>query len=641
MARYVFNTGSVTNSTGHPITVKFYPSETSSHEITQLHLANQSGDPGEAVANGRLVIGTDGVYPALVGPEGAASLWVDVLGTRTEIQASTALDAASTRAALGLGAAATKSMAQIAADPTVGAAISAAIAAARPACQFHVADYGAVGDGKVIYDVAMTSGSAVCTSATAGFTSADVGKKILVNGAGPGGGGNPSGALITTIASRQSATQVTLAATSSGTISGCHAVYGTDDTAAIQDAMLALQQSDAFSLAGGGMYAELIFDPLIYVLATPPVPGGPWPGNATHGFAQIPLPVIDTTGEKNKPTIVIKGQSDNSVLSFWHQQRSQITGPCLFSMNDASSNDPTYGPPSVIGGPTITSPFTHSYNNILCVIDGIQVVSPYNPGQIAFDFIYTCQMAIKTASADVFAPVIETGNNPSIRTLSTNAGGVGLRVPRTGLNDRLDIGSFSCEGYYIGMYFDEHVSAQRVAIIYTRIALYMDAIGGNQLTHGCWIGYASTEICDYCLYVGGNSASSLFGIEIGMLDNEDSVLEHIHDPTNFLTGRVNVLPSGSQDNPVSPTVNGAGNLEVISMGQRRGAVTAPAVPATTVPLQNPFWRHAAVTVTGGTVTAIEVDGAATGLTAGTVIVPSGKTITLTHSSAPSWTWVLL
>ncbi|HUC21032.1 MAG TPA: hypothetical protein VMR98_06110, partial [Candidatus Polarisedimenticolaceae bacterium] len=55
----------------------------------------------------------------------------------------------------------------------------------------------------------------------------------------------------------------------------------------------------------------------------------------------------------------------------------------------------------------------------------------------------------------------------------------------------------------------------------------------------------------------------------------------------------------------------------------------------------PIFRDAAVVITAGTVSVIAVDGAVTGLTSGTVIVPSGKTITLTYSAAPTWTWTLL
>lgn len=71
----------------------------------------------------------------------------------------------------------------------------------------------------------------------------------------------------------------------------------------------------------------------------------------------------------------------------------------------------------------------------------------------------------------------------------------------------------------------------------------------------------------------------------------------------------------------------------------RGAVTAPAVPASTVALINPTNCNATAYVVGGTVTAISVGGTATGLTAGAVRVAAGQTITLTYSVAPTWVWI--
>ena len=66
--------------------------------------------------------------------------------------------------------------------------------------------------------------------------------------------------------------------------------------------------------------------------------------------------------------------------------------------------------------------------------------------------------------------------------------------------------------------------------------------------------------------------------------------------------------------------------------------TAPSVPATTVAQTNPYGVAMIVTVTGGTVTVIAVNGVTTGLTSGAFMVPSGGTITLTYSIAPTWTW---
>ena len=67
---------------------------------------------------------------------------------------------------------------------------------------------------------------------------------------------------------------------------------------------------------------------------------------------------------------------------------------------------------------------------------------------------------------------------------------------------------------------------------------------------------------------------------------------------------------------------------------------APAVPASTTAYTNNFGSDAMVHVTGGTVSAIAIGGTATGLTSGSFRVPSGQTITLTYSVAPSWTWFL-
>lgn len=70
-----------------------------------------------------------------------------------------------------------------------------------------------------------------------------------------------------------------------------------------------------------------------------------------------------------------------------------------------------------------------------------------------------------------------------------------------------------------------------------------------------------------------------------------------------------------------------------------GAETAPGIPATTVALVNPFNVDSSVFVTGGTVTAIAVNGVTTGATTGQFWVPAAGSITLTYSVAPTWTWI--
>ena len=96
----------------------------------------------------------------------------------------------------------------------------------------NVMDFGAAGDGKATMVAAMTSGSAVLTSADAAFVANDVGKWIRVEKAGVAGAD-----LVTTIASRANGTQVTLSVAASSSVTPTGAFWGTNDTTAIQAAI--------------------------------------------------------------------------------------------------------------------------------------------------------------------------------------------------------------------------------------------------------------------------------------------------------------------------------------------------------------------------------------------------------------------
>lgn len=100
--------------------------------------------------------------------------------------------------------------------------------------QLNVLDYGATGNGRRLRNIVSTNTSPIITCAGASFAATDVGKLAVVYqdfGAG----------TVTTIASVQSATQITLAANSGLTASGTGAylMYGTDDSAAINAALTA------------------------------------------------------------------------------------------------------------------------------------------------------------------------------------------------------------------------------------------------------------------------------------------------------------------------------------------------------------------------------------------------------------------
>jgi hypothetical protein len=90
-------------------------------------------------------------------------------------------------------------------------------------------DFGGKGDVVTLRDGAIGAGTASFRSRSAVFAATDVGKAIVVTGAGIGGG-----ALVTKIQAFTSPNQVTLAANASTTATDTLTYYGTDDTAAIR-----------------------------------------------------------------------------------------------------------------------------------------------------------------------------------------------------------------------------------------------------------------------------------------------------------------------------------------------------------------------------------------------------------------------
>lgn len=103
---------------------------------------------------------------------------------------------------------------------------------------FNVKDYGAKGDAKRLRTVTASTASTSVTAANGSFASGDVGKLVVVYTEDAAG-------TITTIASVQSATQITLTATAGITVSGSNGylVYGTDDSAAVAAAITAATHS--------------------------------------------------------------------------------------------------------------------------------------------------------------------------------------------------------------------------------------------------------------------------------------------------------------------------------------------------------------------------------------------------------------
>lgn len=128
------------------------------------------------------------------------------------------------------------------------------------------APYLAKGDTRKVFDAVLNRTTTV-TSATANFTTADIGKVIFAPEYVTGTLYLP----VCTIAAVNSATSITTSLAATGTLSNVPLVFGTDDTAAIQAAGVAAKamvpSGKVILPAGGYLFSALLFD-LSYAAGT-------------------------------------------------------------------------------------------------------------------------------------------------------------------------------------------------------------------------------------------------------------------------------------------------------------------------------------------------------------------------------------
>jgi hypothetical protein len=531
--------------------------------------------------------------------------------------------------------------------------------------QFPVEAYGAQGNGRIITDGQMVSGSPNLNSAAqANFTTADIGKSVLVSCAGGGtytplgssyNGGTP---LPLTILSINGPTQAVLSQNASSTTPG-NSICGiaTDDSTAINNAVAA---AVAYAQNGNG-YAEVLFSNRIYGL------GGTYnPVNYQSGLGNslIPLPIISPTAQKILLAFTGPTKTLDQALIHWDQVVPQAASSVIMCMRTDGSNNGTFGPSHVMGTPIDGyGGDLGLFTNMMPVIDGVQIVVPYNSTYGGFDFFGAAEAVVENASCLAMALVNLTNTSgapyPNMYLGPgniSNQWGWGLRLPCTGNNDRCDVFSFSSEGMCYGIGPSEHSSVEVTRNHYgiTGIETY----SGNSvlMPHALLISYASCE---------GNTNSIGFfdgtvNADVLDLDSENaSVL--VYDPSNRGIGTIGLRFAGGvlgYNSTPNAIFNSALQLKLICLDNAGlvgfQASGAPAAPGTTVAQINGYYRDAFVYVTSTTaitIAKVQNDAAATlstitGLStaaAGTIVipVPAGRTYSVTSTGTITTQWVLL
>ena len=465
------------------------------------------------------------------------------------------------------------------------------------------------------------------TSNSAPFTAGDVGKSIIV----PSAGGFLNVPLVTTIASYQSATQVTLTAVSSSAVTGYGAVYGTDDTAAIQSAINA---AVTYAQTAGKEQAtgEVIFSDGIYCVA------GALTGSVQN--AQITIPAVDPYAGP-KVNLKLTGPQESCGPVHWEQPNPPAAGCTIASIYYNDSGGPPTPNPAVIGGP-VTGYGQNGglFSNMRVIVDGLNVLVAYRCSISGLDLFGVGQADVKSFSyyamartstaAGGWPPYVSGSSNPSPWQLW------GYRSPTVGNNAMNKLGHCTVYGPWQGVIFTDHFTAEDIQVINCNKALSAQQTSN---AHGCFIASVVSELTDTVLFMDNGNGSVRVFIAMAQCENANTI---VADATagGYLSGEVHAEMEGS-GGLIAGGKSGAANVRLIWEDQPLGKVASPpAVPSSTTGFVNQFWRDAVVTVTGGTVSVIALDGVTTGLTSGPVFVRSGGTITLTYSVAPTWNWVL-
>jgi hypothetical protein len=407
-------------------------------------------------------------------------------------------------------------------------------------------EFGAKGDLTYALDGKITSGTKILESATAAFTSADVGKTINLRGAGETVNKKM---MTTTISSVTNATTVVLAENATTTVaSGCVFIYGTDDTLAFKNAFAKLVEVGVSTKSNFG---NLIINGK-YMIA-----GATTIGGATKGNAQIPIPYIEPKAAKFR--LVLNCPGRGAPLLHWHQVAPQIAGGTLFSPLIAAAADGEYSVPSVIGGPTLlpSDEGTLGFSNMLFELAGsLTILMPRHANHMGMDLGLVGQCDIGSLAVLANGTAVELKEDVDGNSFASN--GEGIRMPKMGNNDLARIESLSLEGITYGVGFGEHAHLDRLAAIYCKTSVFVGPMGSVPY-HGAFVGYWSQEDCRNCLETSAN-AGGKYPITVSRMDVEDTagVSTDFIDTANALRGTL----QWAQNESRAPTKSGAEHLKI-------------------------------------------------------------------------------
>lgn len=385
---------------------------------------------------------------------------------------------------------------------------------------YFATNYGAVDDGKILNDGFITASSSTFTSATASFTSADVGKTILVKYAG-----TSSGHLLTTIAGFTNSTTVTLTGAASTTANNAYFVYGTDNTQAIQTAV------NAADAAHKGTVYLPRRNTGIYLLASA----------LQASNSQLSIPVRASTNT-NRTQITIQGEGAPNF-----KQAGRVVNPGLPSTGGTILYSVILSGAAraaVIGTSTGNYTYLTVKNLMIEVVHDVTGAGPVLGG-------ISWKNGMSSLITDNVVVTIDT--TATIATLPTTVT-VGIETPDNGAETNNLITNIDAYGFYYAFSFSEHVFAVQAdaRVCYAAYEL-------KPGDHASYAPRIQAYWCKYALKVTGACVWFIGDLELEAPTDSKwyDMIYAINDSLNLMKGNVFYYTTLG-----SVAVNGAANASL-------------------------------------------------------------------------------
>jgi hypothetical protein len=425
-----------------------------------------------------------------------------------------------------------------------------ALGAASQPRVFDIRAFGARVDGRTVYDATTTASGTTVGSATVGFSPADVGRKVVVAGAGSGGT-----ELVATIgAVALDGLSATVSPAASVTTTGASMTVATNDTQAVRDALVAALA------AGGGQ----VYHPGGICLLTDAPQTGTVSGGITYNYAGVLL-IPARARTEGQAVILFRGPVPPP--RFWYGKytaekiQPEASSSAIFQFVNTSGSGIDVIPNATGDALGLF------YSSWQVLSQNINWRFPNNPQGNGVNLHHACDASLVDSTVGVFATISEI-KNPT-------GSGVGLKLPNDNDNGLSECRGVNIYGWPTSITHSEHTLLDNVYITYTQTAI--EPTNDQHLSQ-----YNKLYVAGYGRVLKVNSTLNIravLSLEATQQPGGPGVVADIDDPASRLRGHIEYIRFSPTDTPLMVLGGGRCDFRRLGDGSAKPSSLRPTSPS--------------------------------------------------------------